>query len=94
VEVRALTAADATTIARWRYPGPYATYDVDDDELGGRRFRLYILAWNGRSRAVAERLGFEHDGVLENDDGRFAVMTRDGGRRMPDRSSASHGLRS
>jgi RimJ/RimL family protein N-acetyltransferase len=146
VEVRALTAADAPTIARWRYPAPYATYDVDDDkvlardhwavtqdgalvgyccfgaparvpgavampetldvgyglapelmrrglgvrfvravlafattELGGRRFRLYILEWNGRSRAVAERLGFELDGVLENDDGRFVVMTRDDG---------------
>jgi [ribosomal protein S18]-alanine N-acetyltransferase len=30
VEVRALTGADAATIAAWRYPGPYSTYDFDE----------------------------------------------------------------
>ena len=30
MEVRALTSADAATIASWRYPKRYSTYDVDD----------------------------------------------------------------
>jgi ribosomal-protein-alanine N-acetyltransferase len=30
MEVRALTADDAATIASWRYPGPYSTYDVNE----------------------------------------------------------------
>jgi [ribosomal protein S18]-alanine N-acetyltransferase len=30
VKVRALTDADAATIASWRYPGRYSTYDFDD----------------------------------------------------------------
>lgn len=30
MEVRALTGADAATIASWRYPGRYSTYDFDD----------------------------------------------------------------
>jgi [ribosomal protein S18]-alanine N-acetyltransferase len=28
LEIRSLTRADADTIAGWRYPGPYSTYDV------------------------------------------------------------------
>lgn len=30
MEVRALTDADAAAVARWRYPGRHATYDVID----------------------------------------------------------------
>ena len=30
MKVRALTGADRETILRWRYPGPYSTYDFDD----------------------------------------------------------------
>jgi ribosomal-protein-alanine N-acetyltransferase len=30
VEVRALTSAEAATIAAWRYPDRYSTYDFDD----------------------------------------------------------------
>ncbi len=30
MKVRGLTGADAATIASWRYPDRYATYDVDD----------------------------------------------------------------
>ena len=30
MDVRPLTPADATEIASWRYPGRYATYDVDE----------------------------------------------------------------
>jgi [ribosomal protein S18]-alanine N-acetyltransferase len=30
MEARALAVADAATIASWRYPGRYSTYDVDD----------------------------------------------------------------
>ena len=33
MEVRALTPEDAAAIASWRYPGRYATYDVDDPSV-------------------------------------------------------------
>jgi len=36
VEVRELTGADAATIASWRYPGRYSTYDVDDRSILAR----------------------------------------------------------
>ena len=143
MEVRAITPADAETIASWRYPGEYATYDlsgpaelsddpwaVDDagelvgyccfgaparvlsadpregtldvgyglaPELMGQGrggafvgavlrfatasfdpelFRLYVLEWNERSLRVAEAAGFRRESVLENDQGRFRVLSR------------------
>jgi RimJ/RimL family protein N-acetyltransferase len=42
-----------------------------------RRFRLYILAWNQRSRNVAARLGFAVESVVQSDEGPFVVMVRD-----------------
>jgi [ribosomal protein S18]-alanine N-acetyltransferase len=33
LEVRPLRAAEAATIAAWRYPGRYSTYDVDDSSV-------------------------------------------------------------
>jgi ribosomal-protein-alanine N-acetyltransferase len=36
VEVRALTSAEAATIASWRYPVRYSTYDVDDRSILAR----------------------------------------------------------
>jgi RimJ/RimL family protein N-acetyltransferase len=36
MEVRALTSAEAVTIAGWRYPDRYSTYDVDDPSILGR----------------------------------------------------------
>jgi [ribosomal protein S18]-alanine N-acetyltransferase len=36
VEVRALTGADAATIASWRYPDRYSTYDVDEPSVLAR----------------------------------------------------------
>jgi RimJ/RimL family protein N-acetyltransferase len=41
-----------------------------------QRFRLYILEWNERSRAVAARLGFAVESVLASDEGPFVVMVR------------------
>ncbi|HTG47701.1 MAG TPA: GNAT family N-acetyltransferase [Actinomycetota bacterium] len=143
MQVRPLTEADARSIATWRYPGRYATYDVgvvldpadgfcavqDEGRLvgygcfgaearvpgvgeesgtldigygmrpdlmgrglgpafagaivafgvatfGPDRLRLLILEWNERSRKVAERLGFERDGSVLSDEGRFLVMRR------------------
>jgi ribosomal-protein-alanine N-acetyltransferase len=41
MDVRALTRAEADEIARWRYPGRYATYDVGEvDELGSDRWAV------------------------------------------------------
>ena len=36
MQVRALTEAEAATIASWRYPGRYSTYDVDDPSILAR----------------------------------------------------------
>ena len=36
MEIRQLTPSEAETIAGWRYPGPYSTYDVDDPSVLGR----------------------------------------------------------
>jgi [ribosomal protein S18]-alanine N-acetyltransferase len=36
VEVRALRRAESATIASWRYPGGYSTYDVDDPSILAR----------------------------------------------------------
>jgi [ribosomal protein S18]-alanine N-acetyltransferase len=36
VEVRALTTTNAATIASWRYPDRYSTYDVDDPSVLAR----------------------------------------------------------
>jgi RimJ/RimL family protein N-acetyltransferase len=144
VVVRDLTPGDIATIAGWRYPGRYATYDFDDpsvlasdhwavcdeDRLVGyccfgaparvgavgaepftvdvgyglapelmgqgrgrrfvgailefaaerhdaRRFRLFILDWNARSRALAERLGFVYESTVVSGDDTFVVMTGD-----------------
>jgi [ribosomal protein S18]-alanine N-acetyltransferase len=33
VEIRDLTRAEAAEIGSWRYPGRYATYDVDDPSI-------------------------------------------------------------
>jgi [ribosomal protein S18]-alanine N-acetyltransferase len=41
-----------------------------------RRLRLFILEWNERSRATAERLGFVAETTLTTDEGRFIVMVR------------------
>jgi [ribosomal protein S18]-alanine N-acetyltransferase len=41
-----------------------------------RRLRLFILEWNGRSRAIAERLDFVVETTLTTDDGAFIVMVR------------------
>jgi [ribosomal protein S18]-alanine N-acetyltransferase len=143
VEVRALTRAEAASIAAWRYPGRYSTYDFDDptvlssdhwavteageligyccfgaparvpgaelepgtldvgygvapDRLGGgqghrfvaaildfalerydpKRFRLYVLEWNERSRRTAARHRFATESRLENEEGTFLVMVR------------------
>jgi RimJ/RimL family protein N-acetyltransferase len=35
VRVREFTTADAAAVGAWRYPGPYAVYDVDGDALVG-----------------------------------------------------------
>jgi RimJ/RimL family protein N-acetyltransferase len=145
MEIRALRRADWATIASWRYPDRYSTYDVDDPSIlardhwaavveagellgyccfGGparvagveaepgtvdvgygmapdrmgrghghrffaaildfalqrydpKRFRLYVLEWNKRSRKVAERHGFALESVLESSEGRFVVMVRE-----------------
>jgi [ribosomal protein S18]-alanine N-acetyltransferase len=144
MEVRSLTQAEGTEIARWRYPGRYSTYDVNQvvtpehgawavargDELVGyccfghearvpgvgeeegtldvgygmrpdlmgqglgrefvgaildfgvsefspRRLRLLVLDWNGRSRRLAETLGFVEEGVTTSTEGAFVVMARD-----------------
>jgi [ribosomal protein S18]-alanine N-acetyltransferase len=42
-----------------------------------RRLRLLILAWNDRSRKVAEALGFERERILRSAEGDFVVMTRE-----------------
>jgi [ribosomal protein S18]-alanine N-acetyltransferase len=42
-----------------------------------RRLRLLILAWNDRSRKVAEALGFEKEAVLRSTEGDFYIMTRE-----------------
>ena len=47
------------------------------ERFRARRFRLYVLEWNQRSRKVAEGLGFGVDSVLENDEGAFLVMVRE-----------------
>ena len=39
-------------------------------------FRLYVLEWNERSLRVAEAAGFRRESVLENDQGRFRVLSR------------------
>ena len=39
MEVRPLTPADAREIATWRYPGPYATYDVAEVMTPERGYR-------------------------------------------------------
>ena len=36
MEVRALCRAESATIASWRYPGRYSTYDVDDPRILAR----------------------------------------------------------
>lgn len=41
-----------------------------------RRLRLFILEWNGRSRATAERVGFVVETTLVTDEGEFIVMVR------------------
>jgi ribosomal-protein-alanine N-acetyltransferase len=40
------------------------------------RLRLYVLEWNERSRKVAAIHGFEIESVLDNQEGRFFVMSR------------------
>ena len=42
-----------------------------------KRFRLYVLEWNERSRKVAERHGFALESVLESSEGRFMVLVRE-----------------
>jgi RimJ/RimL family protein N-acetyltransferase len=39
-------------------------------------FRLLILDWNGRSRAVARALGFQERATIESTEGVFVVMAR------------------
>src|SRR5215213_750312 len=36
LEIRALTQAEIDTIAAWRYPAPYSTYDFDDPSVLAR----------------------------------------------------------
>ena len=36
MEVRALHSVESATIASWRYPGGYSTYDVDDPSILAR----------------------------------------------------------
>ena len=42
-----------------------------------RRFRLYVLAWNERSRKVAARNGFVDGPTIDSDEGPFVVMSRE-----------------
>jgi [ribosomal protein S18]-alanine N-acetyltransferase len=46
-------------------------------QFSPRRLRLLILAWNDRSRKVAEALGFEKEGILRSTEGDFYVMIRE-----------------
>ena len=42
------------------------------------QFRVYVLAWNRRSRQGAtENIGFALESVLESDEGAFMVLVRD-----------------
>ena len=45
-------------------------------EYSPPRLRLLILAWNHRSRRLAEALGFELERVVASDEGDFLVMVR------------------
>jgi ribosomal-protein-alanine N-acetyltransferase len=46
------------------------------EEFSPKRLRLLILAWNERSRKVAERLGFRRESITTSDEGDFLVMRR------------------
>ena len=49
------------------------------DTFAPTRLRLLILNWNGRSRRVAEALGFEREASVTNDTGTFLVLVRPAG---------------
>ena len=53
-----------------------------------RRFRLYVLEWNKRSRTVAARNGFVDGPTIDSDEGPFVVMGRE---RDPARLRPSDG---
>jgi [ribosomal protein S18]-alanine N-acetyltransferase len=42
-----------------------------------RRFRVYVLAWNERSRKVAARNGFVAGPTVDSEEGPFLVMCRE-----------------
>jgi [ribosomal protein S18]-alanine N-acetyltransferase len=41
-----------------------------------RRFRIYVLEWNERSRKVAARNGFVAGATIDSEEGPFVVMCR------------------
>lgn len=47
------------------------------DRFSPTRLRLLILAWNDRSRKVAEALGFQRHADVESQEGTFLVMVRE-----------------
>ena len=67
--IRAMTEADASAIAEWRYPGEYAFYDVDGDPRD--LAELYDPARWGREYFGADG----EDGALAG----FFVIKRRGG---------------
>jgi RimJ/RimL family protein N-acetyltransferase len=53
-----------------------AILDFALERHGPERFRVYVLDWNERSRATAERNGFVTESTLDSDEGTFLVMVR------------------
>ena len=46
------------------------------DRFAPTRLRLLILTWNERSRKVAQKVSFRHEGIIASDEGEFLVMGR------------------
>jgi RimJ/RimL family protein N-acetyltransferase len=55
-----------------------------------RRFRVYVLEWNTRSRKVAARNGFVDGPTIKGEEGPFLVMCRERAHARPPTTAADN----
>jgi [ribosomal protein S18]-alanine N-acetyltransferase len=60
-----------------------AILEFAESTFSERSHRLLILDWNGRSRALAERMGFEEKAAVVSHEGIFVILRRDISEKIP-----------